>query len=88
LELLLLLTAFFASLTGSSGTQAGTAQQVQGVAVMRAAQAAQAAVQPARQVVHASMLPARASRPEPTRWPRIAAAPLRAVEQIFERRLE
>ncbi|MEN3747544.1 hypothetical protein TPR58_10225 [Sphingomonas sp. HF-S3] len=88
MELLLLLTAFFASLTGSSGAQASAAQQVQGVAVMRAAQAAQAAVQPARHVVHAAVIPARASRPAAMRWPRVAAAPLRAVEQIFERRLE
>jgi hypothetical protein len=88
LELLLLLTAFFASLTGSSGDQGGVARQVQGVAVVRAAQGVQAAVQPARRAIPASVMPAIAARPERSAWPRLAAAPFRSIAQVFERRLE
>jgi hypothetical protein len=85
LELLLLLTAMFASLTGAAGDR-GAVRQVQGVAVVRSAQAAQAAVQPARRVLPMVALPeARADR---TVWPQLADAPVRNLRLVFERRLE
>lgn len=88
MELLLLLTAFFASLTGAAtGDRAGAAQQLQGVTVVRAAQAAQAVVQPVRQAIPAAAVPA-AMRSARTVWPLVAVAPLRSVRLVFERRLE
>jgi hypothetical protein len=86
LELLLLLTALFASLTGAaSGERAGVARQVQGVAVVRSAQAAQAAVQPVSRAALAVQPVVRRARAV---WPRLAAAPVRDIRLVFERRLE
>ena len=53
MELLLLLTAFLASLTGA-GSGDRVARQVQGVAVVHAAEVAQAAVQPAQRILPAA----------------------------------
>lgn len=87
MELLLLLTALFASLTGAaSGERPGAARQVQGVAVVGSAHAAQAAVQPARRAIPAAALPT--VRVVRDAWPRLAAAPVRNLRQVFERRLE
>ncbi|MDF7777370.1 hypothetical protein P1X14_19085 [Sphingomonas sp. AOB5] len=86
MELLLLLTALFASLTGTSGEQPGAVRQ--GVAVVRSAQGVQAAVQPARRAIPASVMPAILARPERSAPLRLAAAPLRSIALVFERRLE
>ncbi len=86
MELLLLLTAMFASLTGAAGDRTGAVRQMQGVAVVRSAQAAQAAVQPVRRTVPAVALPA--ARVGLTAWPRLAAEPVRDLRLVFERRLE
>lgn len=86
MELLLLLTAIFASLTGAGGDRGGVVQQMQGVAVVRSAQVAQAAVQPARCAMPAVAV--QALRPELKAWARLAAAPLRSFTQVFGRRLE
>lgn len=86
MELLLLLTAMFASLTGATGDRTGAVRQMQGVAVVRSAQVAQAAVQPARRRVPA--VAAQAIRPARAAWPRLAAAPVRDLRLVFERRLE
>jgi hypothetical protein len=86
LELLLLLTAMFASLTGAAGDRTGTVRQMQGVAVVRSAQAAQAAVQPSRRATPVAALPA--ARADRTVWPRLAAEPVRDLRLVFERRLE
>ena len=85
LELLLLLTAMFASLTGAAGDRAGTVQQMQGVAVVRSAQAAQAAVQP---VSCGTVTMQPVVRPQRTAWPRLAAEPVRDLRLVFGRRLE
>lgn len=85
MELLLLLTALFASLTGSAGD--GGVRQAQGVAVVRAAGVAQAAVQPSRAALPQVAVPARL-RPERTVWLALAAAPVRSLRLVFERRLE
>ena len=86
LELLLLLTAFLASLTGIGPADRGGMRQVQGVAVVQAAQAAQAAVLPARRAAPAVAVPL--LRPE-------KAVPLSAMQHAlaalhppFERMLE
>lgn len=86
MELLLLLTAMFASLTGATGDRSGAVRQMQGVAVVRSAQVAQAAVQPARRAMPAVAV--QAIRPERAAWPRLAAAPMRDLRLVFERRLE
>lgn len=52
MELLLLLTALFASLTGGSGEQG--LRPMQGVAVVRVAEVAQAVVAPSRHIVAAA----------------------------------
>lgn len=84
MNLLLLLTAFFASLTGTS---AGQQLQAPGVAVVQAARAAQAAVQPAQRA-----LPTVAVqpflRPDRVAQPRLAAAPVAGIRPAFERRRE
>ena len=87
LELLLLLTALFASLTGSASGNGAAARQVQGVAVIHAAGVAQAAVQPSRAANRQAVVPARA-RPAETVWFTLAAAPIRSLRLVFERRLE
>lgn len=86
LELLLLLTALFASLTGSAQSDGGV-RQVQGVAVVQAAGRVQAAVQPARAALPQVAVPARMA-PARTPWFSVAAAPVRSLRLVFERRLE
>jgi hypothetical protein len=85
LELLLLLTALFASLTGAPGDRA--MGQVQGVAVVRAAQASQAAVQPARRAIPAAAAERRI-RPERLAFALPVRAPLADLRRVYERRLE
>jgi hypothetical protein len=85
LELLLLLTALFASLTGASSDRAS--RPVQGVAVVQAAQAAQAAVQPARRVIGVAM-PAAAIHVSRIVHPLVAAAPISSLRLAFEQRRE
>lgn len=87
LELLLLLTALFASLTGAASGDRSAVRQVQGVAVVRAAGVAQVAVQPSRAALPQTVAPARV-RPAKAVWFSIAAAPLRPLRLVFERRLE
>lgn len=86
LELLLLLTALFASLTGS-GSGERAVRQVQGVAVVQAAQVAQAAVSPSRRSIPAATAPRSVSL-ERTVWRQGESAPLPATYLPFERRLE
>lgn len=86
MELLLLLTALFASLTGASGDRGVHA--VPGVAVVRAAEVAQAAVAPARH-----MLAAASAAPRPVSVARlavfhIAPLPAPALRLAFEQRRE
>ena len=85
LNLLLLLTALFASMTGASSGE--RADAVRHVAVVQAARAAQAAAQPAQRV-----LPAAAAqpvlRPERVRQPLPAVRPLVSLPPVSERRLE
>ncbi|HVJ03017.1 MAG TPA: hypothetical protein VM662_12600 [Sphingomonas sp.] len=86
MNLLLLLTALFASLTGGgSGDRA--LRQVQDVAVVRAAEAMQVAVDPAQRV-----LPAAAhtgvTGVQRNLLPQTRAVPLVATHLPFERRLE
>jgi hypothetical protein len=85
LELLLLLTALFASLTGASGDRAG--RPVQGVAVVQAAQAAQAAVQPARRVTGMAP-PSVAAHVSQIVRPLVAVAPIPSLRLAFEQRRE
>lgn len=86
MELLLLLTALFASLTGVSGERG--LRPIQGVAVVRVAEAAQAAVTPSRHIVAAA-----AALPAPVRVVTIpvfhvAAAPRPTLRLAFEQRRE
>ena len=86
MELLLLLTALLASLTGTgSGDRA--VREVQGVAVIQAAQVAKAAVSPSHRAIPAAAAPLR-TRPEALAWPQSRSAPLPATYLPFERRLE
>ncbi|RYE01755.1 MAG: hypothetical protein EOP61_10370 [Sphingomonadales bacterium] len=85
MELLLLLTALLASLTGT-GQADRQLRQVQGVAVVHAAEAAQAAVQPARAA--APVKSARVLRPEADTLRPATSAPLAGQHFPFERRLE
>ena len=86
LDLLLLLTALLASLTGT-GSGDRQLRQVQGVAVVQAAQAARAAVEPARRAVPFVA-------PHPTKTVQAAvpvaatATPVSGTHFPFERRLE
>ncbi|UZK67143.1 hypothetical protein [Sphingomonas sp. M1-B02] len=86
MNLLLLLTALFASLTGT-GSGDRVVRQVQGVAVVRAAGVAQAAVQPSQRVaqVHAAAISA---RPDRAAQALPEAALLPTCYLPFERRLE
>ena len=85
MNLLLLLTALFASMTGASSGE--RADAVRHVAVVQAARAVQAAGQPAQRA-----LPAAAAQPvlrsERTRLPLPAAQPLASLPPVSERRLE
>jgi hypothetical protein len=86
LNLLLLLTALFASLTGN-GAGDRVVRQVQGVAVVQAAQAAEAAVHPSQRAIPAVPAPRRIEAPR-TVWPQSESARLPATYLPFERRLE
>lgn len=86
LNLLLLLTALFASLTGA-GTGDRTVRQVQGVAVVQAAQVAEAAVSRAQRAIPAVPAPRRVEAQRNV-WPHGESAPLVATYLPFERRLE
>lgn len=86
MNLLLLLTALLASLTGS-GSGDRHVRQLGGVAVVRTPAVAQAAVQPARavnQVVKAAL----ALRPEAAALRPATSAALAGQHFPFERRLE
>jgi hypothetical protein len=86
LNLLLLLTALLASLTGTGSGDRGL-REVQGVAVVRAAEMVEAVSQragAARPVLPAADAKIAAGQ----RWALTEAATLPAVEQRFERRLE
>jgi hypothetical protein len=85
LELLLLLTALFASLTGASGDRAG--RPVQGVAVVQAAAAAQAAVQPVARVIGVAA-PSVARQVSQAVRPLVAVAPVSPLRLAFEQRRE
>lgn len=86
MNLLLLLTALFASLTGI-GSGDRMLRQVQGVAVVQAAQVAQAAVHRSQRAIPAVPTPKRVVA-EQAAWPRSESAPLVATYLPFERRLE
>ena len=86
MNLLLLLTALFASLTGA-GSGESAVRQVQGVAVVRAAEVAQTAVQRAQTALPAAALPARIIADRPS-WTPFSAAALSVPRLPFERRLE
>lgn len=86
MELLLLLTALFASLTGAGpGERADAARHVQ--QVVRSAQAAQAAVRPAPRAAPAAVAQP-ALRAERAAMPLLAAAPVSGLRAAPERRLE
>jgi hypothetical protein len=85
LELLLLLTALFASLTGVSGDR--SVRPMQGVAVVQAVQVAQAAVQPAQHVIGMVTTPSIAHSSRMVR-PLLAAAPISSLRLAFEQRRE
>ena len=86
MELLLLLTALFASLTGASGDRAGV-RQLPGVAVVQSAESVRASVQPARRAI-----PAAAAQPtlraERVALPLPAPAPVSSGRATPERRRE
>ena len=86
MNLLLLLTALFASLTGT-GSGDRVVRQVQGVAVVQAAQVAEAEVNRAQRAIPAVPAPRRVEA-QRTVWPRSESAPLFATYLPFERRLE
>lgn len=86
MNLLLLLTALFASLTGS-GSGDRVLRQVQGVAVVRAAEAVQVAVDPSQRAIPAAIRSGRVSA-ERNLLPQSRPAPLSATYLPFERRLE
>jgi len=86
LNLLLLLTALFASLTGT-GPGERAVRQAQDVTVVRAAEAVQAAVDPARHMVPAVVRDTRIAIAQPL-YPQARTAPLASRYLPFERRLE
>jgi hypothetical protein len=85
-EVLLLLTALLAGLI-DAGSGDRSVRPVQGVAIVRAAEAAQSAVRSARQEAPSAAVP-EAHRMERKAWPRVASAPLPVAHLPFERRLE
>jgi len=85
LELLLLLTALFASLTGASGDR--SVRPMQGVAVVQAVQVAQAAVQPAQHAIGIVATPNVAHSSKAIR-PLVAVAPVSSLRLAFEQRRE
>jgi hypothetical protein len=85
MNLLLLLTALFASLTGT-GSGDRVLRQAQGVAVVQAAETLEATVSPARQTTLFAV--AHGVRIERSILPASAAQPLAATHLPFERRLE
>lgn len=86
MNLLLLLTALLASLTGT-GSGDRVARQVQGVAVVQAAQAAETAVNRVQRAIPAVQAPRRVEA-QRTIWPQSESTPLPATYLPFERRLE
>ncbi|KRC82354.1 hypothetical protein [Sphingomonas sp. Root241] len=86
MNLLLLLTALLASLTGN-GSGDRVVRQVQGVAMVQAAQAAEAAVSRSQRTIPAVPAPRRVEA-QRTVWPHSESAPLPATYLPFERRLE
>lgn len=86
MELLLLLTALFASLTGVSGR--GDVRSMQGVAVVRVAEAAQAAVLPSRHIVAAAAALPALVRLVTIPVFHVAAAPRPTLRLAFEQRRE
>ncbi|MET3710186.1 hypothetical protein ABIC65_000866 [Sphingomonas trueperi] len=86
MELLLLLTALFASLTGVSGERG--LRPIQGVAVVRVAEAAQAAVAPSRHIVAAAAVLPALVRVVAIPVFHLAAAPRPALRLAFEQRRE
>lgn len=86
LNLLLLLTALFASLTGTASGER-TPRGMDGVAVVRIAERAQAAVQPARRAMPAVAVQDTTSVARGL-IPAAKSAPLPAAYLPFERRLE
>ena len=85
-EVLLLLTALFASLTGA-GSGDRSVRPVQGMTVVRAAEVAQSVVRSARHKAPLVAVP-QAPRVERNAWPRLASAQLPVTHLPFERRLE
>jgi hypothetical protein len=86
LNLLLLLTALLASLTGN-GSGDRVARQVQGVALVQAAQTAEAAVSRSQRTIPAVSAPRRIETRD-SAWPQSESTPLPATYLPFERRLE
>ena len=86
MNLLLLLTALFASLTGG-GSGDRVLRQVQDVAVVRAAEAVQVAVDPAQRALPAAVH-TDSTRIQRSLLPQTRIAPLVATHLPFERRLE
>lgn len=86
MELLLLLTALFASLAGGSGEHG--LRPMQGVAVVRVAEAAQAAVQPSRHIVAAAAVLPALVRGGALPVLHRAAAPRPALRLAFDQRRE
>lgn len=86
MELLLLLTAFLASLTGGGAADRGV-RAVEGVAVVRAAEMVEAVAQPARCALPQVVL-AEAVGLEAVAWPVAPVATLSSLYFPFERRLE
>ncbi|RSV43216.1 hypothetical protein CA234_05810 [Sphingomonas sp. ABOLE] len=86
MELLLLLTALFASLTGVSGERG--LRPIQGVAVVRVAEAAQAAVAPSRHIVAAAAALPTLVRVVTIPVFHLAVAPRPALRLAFEQRRE